>query len=124
MHLEDALHPVNLPIFPGTATLQEVSAQLAAAEAPVLLVKLRDGSWYSMSRSEYTSIAATQTPDTVLERALKPDRAPLLFPDLPLDSAIPYLARWPVLPIQNRASKGTLEGVVSLEDVLGRYQQQ
>ncbi len=54
----------------------------------------------------------------MLERALKPDRAPLLFPDLPLDSAIPYLARWPVLPIQNRASKGTLEGIVSLEDVL------
>src|ERR1700684_387840 len=43
---------------------------------------------------------------------------------MPLDSAIPYLARWPVLPIQNRASKGTLEGIVSLEDVLGRYQQQ
>jgi chloride channel protein, CIC family len=124
LHLEDALHPVNVPIFPGAATLQEVSAQLAATEAPVLLVKLRDGSWYSMSRSEYTSIAATQTPDTMLERTLKPDRAPLLFPDLPLDSAIPYLARWPVLPIQNRASKGTLEGVVSLEDVLGRYQQQ
>ncbi len=124
LHLEDALRPVNVPIFPGTTTLQEVSAQLAAAESPVLLVKLRDGSWYSMTRSEYTSIAATQTPDTLLERTLKPDRAPLLFPDLPLDSAIPYLARWPVLPIQNRASKGTLEGVLSLEDVLGRYQQQ
>ena len=74
-----------------------------------------------MNRSEYTSIAATQTPDTPLERTLKPDRVPLLFPDLPLDSAIPYLARWPVLPIQNRASRGTLEGIVSLDDVLGRY---
>ena len=124
LHLEDALHPVNCPIFPGTATLQEVSAQLAAAEAAVLLVKLRDGSWYSMNRNEYTSAAATQTPDTLLERTLKSDRAPLLFPDMPLDSAIPYLARWPVLPIQNRASKGTLEGIVSLDDVLGRYQQQ
>jgi CIC family chloride channel protein len=124
LHLEDALHPVNFPIFPGTATLQEVSAQLAVADAPILLVKLRDGSWYSMNRNEYTSAAATQTPDTPLERTLKPDRAPLLFPDMPLDSAIPYLARWPVLPIQNRASKGTLEGIVSLEDVLGRYQQQ
>lgn len=124
LHLEDALRPVNLPIFPGSATLQEVSAQLAAADAPVLLVQLRDGSWYVMNRSEYTSIAATQTPDTTLERTLKADRVPLLFPDLPLDSAIPYLARWPVLPIQNRASRGTLEGIVSLEDVLGRYQQQ
>jgi len=124
LHLEDASRPVNFPIFPGTATLQEVSAQLAIADAPILLVKLRDGSWYSMTRNEYTSAAATQTPDTPLERTLKPDRAPLLFPDMPLDSAIPYLARWPVLPIQNRASKGTLEGIVSLEDVLGRYQQQ
>ncbi len=124
LHLEDALRPVNVPIFPGTATLQEVSTELAGADVPALLVKLREGSWYAMNRSEYTSIAATQTPDTPIERTLKPDRVPLLFPDLPLDSAIPYLARWPVLPIQNRASKGTLEGIVSLDDVLGRYQQQ
>jgi CIC family chloride channel protein len=122
LHLEDALRPVNLPVFPGSATLEEVSAQLGA-DAPMLLVKLRDGSWYSMNRSEFTSLAAAQTPDTLLERAIKPDRTPLLFPDLPLDSAIPYLARWPVLPIQNRASKGILEGMVTLEDVLGRYQQ-
>jgi chloride channel protein, CIC family len=123
LHLEDALRPVTFPIFSGDSTLQEVSAGLAIVDAPVLLVKLRDGSWYSMTRGEYTSIVATQSPETALERTLKPDRIPLLFPDMPLDSAIPDLARWPILPIQNRASKGTLEGVVSLEDVLGRYQQ-
>ena len=123
LHLEDALRPVNLPVFPGTATLEEVTTQLGVGDAPMLLVKLRDGSWYAMNRSELTSLAASQTPDTLLERAIKPDRTPLLFPDLPLDSAIPYLARWCVLPIQNRASKGILEGVVTLEDVLGRYQQ-
>src|ERR1700760_1651781 len=122
LHLEDALRPVNLPVFPGTATLEEVSAQLGA-DAPMLLVKLRDGSWYSMNRSDLTSMTAAHTPDTLLERAIQPDRTPLLFPDLPLDSAIPYLARWPVLPIQNRASKGILEGVVTLQDVLSRYQQ-
>jgi chloride channel protein, CIC family len=122
LHLEDALRPVDLPVFPGTATLQEISTQLAVAKAVALLFHLRDGSWYAMSQDEYTAIAATQTPDTPIERSLKPDRVPLLFPDLPLDSAIPYLARWPILPIQNRASKGTLEGVVSLDDVLGRYQ--
>ena len=123
LHLEDALRPVNLPVFPGTATIEEVTAQLGDTDAPMLLVKLRDGSWYSMNRSEFTSMTGAQTPDTLLERVIKTDRTPLLFPDLPLDSAIPYLARWPVLPIQNRASKGILEGVVTLEDVLGRYQQ-
>jgi chloride channel protein, CIC family len=124
LHLEDALRPVTIPVFSGNETLRAVSGQLAVADTPVLLVKLHDGSWYAMDRNEYTTIAATQTPETALERALKPDRTPLLFPDLPLDSAIPYLARWPVLPIHNRASKGTLEGIVSLEDVLHRYQQE
>ena len=122
LHLEDALRPVNVPIYSGVATLKEVSAQLALKDSPALLVHLRDGSWYSMTRSEYASIAAAEPPETVLADMLKPDRAPLLFPDLPLDSAIPYLDRWPLLPIQNRATKGTLEGIVSLEDVLGRYQ--
>ena len=122
LHLEDALRPVSFPVFPGNATLQEVSQQLGQADAAILLVKLHDGSWYSMNRNDFTSLAACQTPDTPLERALGPDRVPILFPDLPLDSAIPYLSRWPVLPIQNRASKGVLEGVVSLDDVLGRYQ--
>ena len=124
LHLEDALRPVTIPVFSGSETLREVSTQLGVADTPVLLVKLRDGSWYAMDRNEYTTTAATQTPETPLERTLKPDRTPLLFPDLPLDSAIPYLARWPVLPIHNRASKGTLEGIVSLEDVLKRYQQE
>ena len=123
LHLEDALRPVTYPVFSATATLQEVSDALAVVDAPVLLVKLRDGSWYSMHRGEYTSSAANHPPDTLLERTLKPDRTPLLFPDLPLDSAIPSLARWPVLPIQNRANKGALEGMVTLDDVLGRYQQ-
>jgi CIC family chloride channel protein len=123
LHLEDALRPVTYPVFASSATLQEVSDALAVVDAPVLLVKLRDGSWYSMNRKEYTAAAAVHPPDTLIERTLKPDRTPLLFPDMPLDSAIPSLARWPVLPIQNRASKGTLEGMVTLDDVLGRYQQ-
>jgi chloride channel protein, CIC family len=122
LHLEDAVRPVNLPIFPCPAPLQEVSAELQRVDAPCLLVKLGDGSWYSMGRNEFASCAAAYTSDTPIERALKPDRVPLLFPDMPLDSAIPYFARWHVLPIQNRASRGILEGVVSLEDVLSRYQ--
>jgi chloride channel protein, CIC family len=123
LHLEDALRPVNIPIFPGSATLGEVSAKLAEMDTSFLLVRLRDGSWYSMDRTEYAAITATQTADAPIESSLKSDRIPLLFPDLPLDSAIPYLERWKVLPIQNRATKGTLEGIVTLQDVLARYQQ-
>ncbi len=74
-----------------------------------------------MSADELTSAAATLTPETPIQRALKPDRVPQLFPDMPLDTALHYFPRWPLLPISNRASRGTLEGVLTLDDVLARY---
>ena len=122
LHLEDALRPVTVPVFSGTETLAKVLNEFSVLEAAALLVKMRDGSWYAMTRDELTSAVATSNADAPIASVLKPERVPILFPDLPLDSAIPYLSRWPVLPIQNRASRGTLEGMVTLEDVLRRYQ--
>jgi CIC family chloride channel protein len=75
-----------------------------------------------MTRAELGTLAAVSAPETVVASVLKPDRIPLLFPDLPLDSALPHLARWPILPILNRARRGTIEGTVTLADVLSRYQ--
>jgi chloride channel protein, CIC family len=122
LHLEDALRPVSVPVFPGTETVANVLKETASSEAPAFLIKLWDGNWYAMTHQELIAASASAAPETPLGGLLKADRTPTLYPDLPLDSAIPYLARWPVLPIQNRASKGTLEGVVTLDDVLRRYQ--
>ena len=122
LHIEDALRPVHVPILGGSTPIEAVSATVSSANAPALLVQLWDGSWYAMSKDEVASAAVTLTGDTPIERALKPDRAPMLFPDLPLDNTLHYFPRWPLLPILNRANKSKLEGVVTLEDVLKRYQ--
>jgi CIC family chloride channel protein len=74
-----------------------------------------------MPAAELTAALATLTPDTPLLKAIKADRTPILFPDHALDRALPHFPRWPLLPVQNRASRGTLEGIVTLEDVLSRY---
>jgi chloride channel protein, CIC family len=121
LHIEDALKPVSVPIVPVTDTLQAVSAKLAEAQASACLIRLPDGGWYAMSAEELTSAGATLTPDALLQRALKPDRTPHLFPDMPLENALHYFPRWPLLPVSNRASRGTLEGMVTLDDVLSRY---
>jgi len=121
LHLEDALLPVNIPVVAGRDSVGKVASSLAP-DTTAFLIKLWDGSWYSMTREELTAIAALCTPETLLDTMLKPDRTPTLFPDLPLDSAIPYLARWPVLPIHNRAARGTLNGIVTFNDVIQRYQ--
>ena len=76
-----------------------------------------------MTNEELTGASATLTGDSPIERALKPERTPILFPDLPLDSALHYFPRWPLLPVQNRATRGALEGIVTLEDVLRRFRE-
>jgi CIC family chloride channel protein len=118
-----------------------------------VLVHCTDGLWYAATRAEIDSIltgsepdqaaaappaeahpavaaaeAAISAPETidlemVLEQRLGPERTPVLFPDLPLAAALPHFRRWPLLPITNRAMRGALEGTVSMEDVLKRYQQ-
>jgi chloride channel protein, CIC family len=123
LHLEDALHPVDVPIIKGQQTISEAAQTVSAMRAAAFLISLWDGSWYSMTADELMSSGATSTPDTPIERVLQPERAPILFPDMPLESALHYFPRWPVLPIMNRASKGTLEGIVTQVDVLHRYQQ-
>jgi CIC family chloride channel protein len=45
-----------------------------------------------------------------------------LHPDNPLETALRYVDRWPLLPVVNRADFRKLEGVISQQDVLQRYQ--
>jgi len=126
-HIEDALHPVDIPILEGTHTLDEAMRRIATAtpgeRTDCLLVRFANGAWYVLTAQELTELLASRRPDLPLRDALPTERAPLLFPDLSLDSALPHFARWPVLPIRNRAVKGMLEGIVSSEDVLNTYRQ-
>jgi CIC family chloride channel protein len=136
LHLEDAMQPVTVPILQGSETIADTLRSLAQYEdlksIPVFLVHCTDGLWYSAKKEELEALttnqpegqdATTPTPlPATLTEHLGPERTPILFPDQPLSSALPHFQRWPLLPITNRAIRGSLEGVVSLQDVLNRYQ--
>ncbi|HEV2646063.1 MAG TPA: chloride channel protein [Acidobacteriaceae bacterium] len=149
LHIEDALHTVIVPILQGTDTLAAAAGVLAqhhSQERGPVLIHCSDGLWYAATRHEIDSvltgaadtddvdpvasagglIAVTEPQNTdasaILEQCLGPERTPVLFPDLPLASALPHFRRWPLLPVTNRAARGALEGVVSMTDVLERYQ--
>jgi CIC family chloride channel protein len=142
LRLEDALQPVTVPVLQGSETIADAIKSLAQYEdsktAPVVLIHVSDGLWYAARREELESLfsdstaalsrespvaASAGTSTTTLEERLGSERTPILFPDLPLSSALPHFQRWPLLPITNRAMRGSLEGAVSLQDVLNRYQQ-
>lgn len=123
LRIEDALHPLNVPVLNGSDRLQFVSETISDAQAAACLVRLADGTWYAMSADELTTASAALTADTPIQRALKEDRTPLLFPDMPLDSALHFFPRWPLLPVLNRANRGALEGTLTLDDVLRAYRE-
>lgn len=133
LHLEDALQPIVVPILQGSETISAAMRSLttygAIQSSSSVLIHCRDGLWYTATKQELDTLAAETSIDqavfntTRLEEKLGTERTPILFPDLPLSSALPYFQRWPLLPISNRAIRGSLEGVVSLENVLNRYQQ-
>ena len=143
LRLEDALQPVTVPVLQGSETIADAVKSLAQYEdsktAPVVLIHCSDGLWHAARREELealfsdsTAAISGESPDAssadgsalTLEERLGAERTPILFPDLPLSSALPHFQRWPLLPVTNRAMRGSLEGVVSLQDVLNRYQQQ
>jgi CIC family chloride channel protein len=140
--LEDALQPVTVPVLQGSETIADTIESFAQYEdrktASVVLIQCSDGLWYAARREElealfsHSTASSAESPDATsadrsalsIEQAFGSERTPILFPDLPLSSALPHFQRWPLLPITNRAMRGSLEGVVSLQDVLNRYQQQ
>jgi chloride channel protein, CIC family len=142
LHLEDAIQPVTAPILQGSDTIADTLHTLAQYEdlksIPVFLIQCSDGLWYAARREELEPLSSISTSNSqeaqtnpsgtpaassiTLAEHLGNERTPILFRDLPLSSALPHFQRWPLLPITNRAMRGSLEGAVSLHDVLTRYQ--
>jgi CIC family chloride channel protein len=139
LRLEDALQPVTVPVIQGSETIASLAQYVGSKAALVVLIHCSDSLWYAAKKEELEALSSgsaatasgeltaslsTRQGSLTLEQQLGPERTPVLFPDLPLSSALPHFQRWPLLPITNRAIRGSLEGVVSLQDVLNRYQQQ
>jgi CIC family chloride channel protein len=139
LHLEDAMQPVTVPVLQGSETIADTLLSLAQYEdlksIPVILVHCLDGLWYAAKREELEALGQTTddapsqiesnsatAPSATLAEHLGPERTPVLFPDLPLSSALPHFQRWPLLPVTNRAMRGSLEGTITLQEVLNRYQ--
>jgi CIC family chloride channel protein len=127
LHLEDALQPVNVPILSGAEKLSELSATAEQRQdvlsAVAVLIQCSDG-WYAATQAEVQKLFAEALVDgdRTLEQSLGSRRVPMLFPDQPLAHALPSFKAWPLLPISNRAMRGVIEGVLTLDDVLKRYQ--
>jgi CIC family chloride channel protein len=134
LRLEDALEPATLPVIAGQTSVADVREMLGGmkekADFSPVLIQCTDGGWYAASAKEVEELLTNleDTPESArvredIEKRFGNERTPLVFPDQTLANVLPYFQRWPVLPVSNRARRGFLEGVITLDYILRRYQQ-
>src|SRR5215469_11628463 len=132
LRLEDAIEPMEYPVVAGSDSIGQIlsaNKKQGLLDAPYILVQCNDG-WYAARKDEMEKLITASADIAVgagtqhsLEDQIGKERTPVVFPDQPLAVALSYFQRWPVLPVSNRAVRGVLEGLVSLDGVLRRYQQ-
>ena len=121
LRVEDAMRPASGSVLDADETVERTFQSLDVKSPDVLLVRLNPTGWSSVAKKELeTMIQEGKGPQT-LAAVLAGRQVPYLHPDLPLEMALRYVDRWPLVPVVNRADFRKLEGVVSEHDVLSRY---
>jgi chloride channel protein, CIC family len=131
LRVEDAMRAVDGPVLDAMVTVDAAIAETEASTAENLLVRLSPGGWGGVTKQELRALAAEGKGGSSLNSLTTNSLAsssrstispiPFLHPDHPLETALRYVDRWPVVPVVNRADFRKLEGVISQRDVLDRY---
>jgi CIC family chloride channel protein len=121
LRVEDAMRPATGPVLDADETLERAIQRLDEKSSEVLLVRLNPIGWGSIAKPELETMIKEGKGGQTLESVLTGRDIPYLHPDHPLEMALRYVDRWPLVPVVNRADSRKLEGVVTERDVLARY---
>jgi CIC family chloride channel protein len=123
LHVEDAMQEWDGPVLDANETLDQALSLMDHNESDQMLVRLSPSGWSTVNKQALRDMAAQGKGGTDLGSLLPMGRVPYLHPDHPLETALRYVDRWPLVPVVNRADFRQLEGVVSQRDVLARYRE-
>jgi CBS domain-containing protein len=123
LHVEDAMRAVDSPVLDGQQTLAAALQIVQASSAEEFLVRLSHSGWNSVTKQQLRALVNDGKGGTSLGSQLPILQVPVLHPDQPLEMALRYVDRWPLMPVVSRADLRHLEGVISERDVLERYRE-
>ena len=121
LRVEDAMRPVSGPVLDAEQTLERTIEKLNGVQSENLLVRKRPTGWNTITMEELKKMLSEGKGDSRLKSVLPIRQIPYLHPDHPLDIAMRYIYRYPILPVVSRADVSKLEGAISKEDVLKSY---
>jgi CIC family chloride channel protein len=122
LRVEDAMQPPG-EILKASENIDRVLLQLNGKSPGPVLVRLEPTGWGSVTAKELETMVKEGKGSLTLGSVLASRQVPYLHPDHPLETALRYVDRWPLVPVVSRADFRKLEGVISQKDVLGSYRE-
>jgi CIC family chloride channel protein len=123
LRVEDAMRPASGPVLSPEETVEHALLEAESAGAESLLVRLSPSGWSSITTEELRTMSDAEVGGVSVSSLLNGRQIPYLHPDHPLETALRYVNRWPMVPVVNRANFRKLEGVITERDVLERYRE-
>jgi chloride channel protein, CIC family len=121
LRVEDAMQPVEGVVLDAEDTVEKAVKAVDHGGGEDLLVRLRPSGWSTVTKRQLHTMTIEGKGTANLGSVLPIPSIPYLHPDHPLDTALRYVDRWPIVPVVSRADFRQLEGVVTQRDVLARY---
>ena len=121
LRVEDAMQAPT-KVIDANENLDRVLQQVDPKSSAPVLVRLTPTGWSSITGKELETMVKEGKGSLTLGSVIASRPLPYLHPDHPLEMALRYFDRWPLLPVVSRADFRKLEGVISQGDVLGSYQ--
>jgi len=122
LRVEDAMQPVPATVLEGSDALEQAAARVAGQPENIFLVRMDPSGWSTLPRDLLERMIKEGKGSLTLASVLPTTRLAYLYPDLPLDAALRCVTQSELIPVVNRADLRELEGVVTRDDVLTRYQ--
>ncbi|HVM92453.1 MAG TPA: chloride channel protein [Terriglobales bacterium] len=123
LQVEDAMQAPTKVLLECGESVDRVLSLVDAKSADPVLVRLNPTGWSTITGKEIETMVKEGKGSLTLCSVLASRQVPYLHPDHPLEMALRYVDRWPLVPVVSRADFRKLEGVISQSDVLGSYRQ-
>ncbi len=121
LRVEDAMGPPPAVVLSGSETVASALTRLEGLAAERVLVHDVEAGWRVAETGSLRSLAERGESGTCLISVHLGEYLPRVHPDHSLDSALRHAFAWPVLPVVHRGDAASLEGVLTLEEVLRSY---
>jgi CIC family chloride channel protein len=123
LRVEDAMRGVTDPVLDAQETVDRALIAVEKSAAEEFLVRLIPNGWNSVKKQQLRTMIDEGKGGFSLGSLLTIQQVPYVHPDQPLETALRYVDRWPIVPVVSRADFRKLEGMISQRDVLERYRE-